>query len=408
MQLFSLYLKDWKSFGSAEPSGMHFAPLTLLVGPNGSGKSNALDALRFLQGAALDYPLGDVLRGRWEGQRQVWPPVRGGVAEAARYGQLGFEMQSVWLEGVRGPVNHTIVVSTQGEVAIDAESLSENHVHLFDTHGAALRGATGRTPGGGIRVALRGKGKGNNPTHEYSSYRSLLGQIEPRERVAPEVIDTAHAVRRALREAVFLEIRPDMMRDYRPENGGHLGTSGENISPVLSALERDGRLADVVDWLSELCAPEIEQIDFDRTKLREVMMVLVERGGRRTSARSVSDGTLRFLGELVALLTVPKGTLLVLEEPDVGLHPSRVRLLAELLEQTTARRGIQVIATTHSPALLAHLSREALGNTIAFGRDGKAGDTICSRLRDLEYFATLRDARDVEHLVSTGWLERAL
>jgi predicted ATPase len=74
----------------------------------------------------------------------------------------------------------------------------------------------------------------------------------------------------------------------------------------------------------------------------------------------------------------------VLEEPDVGLHPSRIRLLAELLETITDQRGTQVIATTHSPTLLAHLSRKALGHTIAFGRDAEPGDTICSRLQDLD------------------------
>jgi predicted ATPase len=299
-------------------------------------------------------------------------------------------------------------VSTEGDVALEREYLHfESGSYLFDTHAPALKGATGKAEGGAINVALWGRGRGNSPSQTHSSLRSLLGQIQQRERVEAEVIAQTDAVRTALRDATFLDIRPSMMRDYRPENGGHLGTSGENISPVLSALPTK-RLADVVDWLSELCGPEMEGIEFDRTKLREVMMILVEKGGRRTSARSASDGTLRFLGELVALLTAPEGSLLVLEEPDVGLHPSRIRLLAELLESTTAKRKIQVIATSHSPTLLAYLSPEGLGDTIAFGRDPASGDTICSRLRDLAHFSTIRDAKDIERLVSTGWLEREL
>ncbi len=79
------------------------------------------------------------------------------------------------------------------------------------------------------------------------------------------------------------------------------------------------------------------------------MMFAVERSGRRVSARSMSDGTLRFLGLLVALLTCPEGALVVLEEPDVGLHPSRIRLLAELFDDIATRRGVQIVATTHSP-----------------------------------------------------------
>jgi len=199
------------------------------------------------------------------------------------------------------------------------------------------------------------------------------------------------------------------MRDYKPENGGQLGVSGENISPALLALsQQEGRLQDVVDWLSEFCAPEIERIDFDRTQLREVMMFLVERGGRRVSARSVSDGTLRFLGHLVALLTCAPGTLVVLEEPDAGLHPSRIHLLAELIERIAKDRGIQVLATTHSPTLLAHLSDEALGDVVAFGRRPENGLTVCSRLKDLPHFDDLRRSDHLERLISTGWVERAL
>jgi predicted ATPase len=214
-------------------------------------------------------------------------------------------------------------------------------------------------------------------------------------------------LRGALRGATFLDIRPDRMRDYRPESAGALGSSGENISPVLGALPHE-RQQEVVDWLSELCAPSIAGIEFDRTQLREVMLMLVEKGGQKISARSTSDGTLRFLGELVALITSPPGTLVVLEELDVGLHPARIRLLAELFEQLTAKNGIQILATTHSPTLLAHLSRDALGAVIAFGRDPETGDSVCSRLRDLSHFDGLANARDLEHLVSTGWLERAL
>jgi len=404
--LTALTLENWKSFGAGLGNEIPLAPLTLLVGPNASGKSNALDALRFLQGAALDFPLSDVLRGRWEGQREVWPAIRGSIVEAAHSGTETFTLATTWqFDGAR--LFHRVEVACPADVTISAEKL-EADGYLFDTHAPALRGAGGRVAGGGINVALRAKGKGNSPTQVYESHRLLLGQVEGRDRVAPAVVDAAHKVRAALRELVFLDIRPNLMRDYRPENGGHLGVSGENISPVLFAMKGKKSLADVVDWLAELTASEIETIDFDQTKLREVMMILVEARGRRTSARSASDGTLRFLGEVVALLTSPRGSLVVLEEPDVGLHPARIRLLAELLEHVTKDRGVQVIATTHSPTLLAHLSKEALGAVVAFGRDPDTGDTRCVRLQDLPHFQTLRDAPNLEHLVSTGWLERAL
>ena len=339
--LTSLRLKDWKSFGDG--AALPFGRVTFLVGPNGSGKSNLFDALKFLQGASLLLPYDLVLGGSYVGQREIWPGIRGGLAEAARHGRYGFEIASDWVGG--GWDVMSILVS--GSSARTDESLKRPH---------------------------------------------------------------QEAVATKLRELVFLDVQPSRMRDYQPVGATQLGVNAENVSPILYQLQQQAssHLDDIVDWLSELCAPAIEAIDFDRTRLGEVMMFLVERGGARISARSASDGTLRFLGLIVALLTVPEGSMIIVEEPDVGLHPSRIHLLTSLIEGTAKRRSLQVIATTHSPTLLSHLSDEALADVLAFGRSPDDGTTVGKRVGDLEHFATLRESRHLEHLVSTGWLERAL
>ncbi len=72
----------------------------------------------------------------------------------------------------------------------------------------------------------------------------------------------------------------------------------------LSTADDPSLFEDVTDWLSELFA-EFQGFEFDPTPLREVMVVAVERGGQRVSARSLPDGTLRLLGEVLAVLTVP-------------------------------------------------------------------------------------------------------
>jgi predicted ATPase len=416
--LTSIRLDNWKSFGQGEDAQNRvvLASLTFLVGPNASGKSNVLDALRFLQGAARGLPLSDVLRGRWEGQREVWPPIRGHVAEAARNGTQQFELETSWCveESVLFPdvgptTTHALRVDTEPDVLVTAEKLTDRNGYLFDTQAPSLGGATGRQPGGGLNVALRGSGAGRSPTQTHSSVRSLLGQITQEERVQSVVLEQAEYVQQHLKSATFLDIQPSAMRDYRPQGQRSLGVTGQNISPLLDALSRaDGsQLEDITDWVSEL-VPEFERFEFDVTQLREVMLFGVERNGQRVSARSLSDGTLRFLGEAVAVLTAEPGQLMVLEEPDAGLHPSRVRALAELLEQTARDARVQILATTHSPALLAHLSKEALANAVVFGRHEGDGTTACMRLKELDHFDRLRESDRLSHLISTGWLERAL
>ncbi len=405
----SLTLHNWKSFGTSR-NRLQFGGLTLLVGPNASGKSNALDALRFLQGSALDFPLGDVLRGRWEGQREIWPPIRGQVVEAARGSEAVFALESDWrvcVDGHYWKCHHKLRVDTSGEVLVGSESAGYGmSTPVFDTEAPTMGASGGPPPGGSIKVALRAKGSGKSEVRSCFATRSLLGQISDGGRVDPQGIRQIRALQSKLREVVFLDVQPARMREYKPENIPSLGTSAENISSKLSGLS-DEQLASILEWVGELCAPELESIEFDRTQLREVMFFLQEKRGGRISARSVSDGTLRFLGLVTALTTAEKGSIIVLEEPDVGLHPARIHLLARLLETTTAERKIQVIATTHSPILLAHLGPAALADVVAMDR-GPDGATVCSRIGDLEHFSTVRDSKQLDHLISTGWIERAL
>ena len=69
------------------------------------------------------------------------------------------------------------------------------------------------------------------------------------------------------------------------------------MSPFLLRVRMD-----VASWLSALCAPELADLELSRTDEGSVMLRLVEKDGIKVSARSLSDGTLRFLGELIDAL----------------------------------------------------------------------------------------------------------
>lgn len=403
----TLRLHDFKSF--IEPF-IEFAPLTVLVGANASGKSNLLDAIRFLHGVGLDMSLTDVLRGRWEGGRLLWPGIRGGIADAATQGNSSFFIESQW-SFEADIVSHTISCDTAPHVQLESESLSFGvpGQDLFYTHNPALGAKGGRDAGASVRVALRRAGKGKPVSQVHAASRSLLGQIDVSAPVHPEVGRVRDALVTALRNMQFVEISPSRMRDYVPRHMPVLGSEGENVSALVWQLcqDKDDK-QDLIDWLTELCAPELADIDFVDTELGDVMLVFVEGDGRRIPARSLSDGTLRFLGELMALRTAPEGSLLLIEEIENGLHPTRAHLLVEALENATRTRGIQVIVTTHSPLILQALSPETLASAVVLGRIPGQPGTVARRLGDLPHFEELRQRRGIEHLFTTGWLERAL
>jgi len=379
----ALHLTNWKSFGSTGGE-IPLGQVTFLLGPNGSGKSNALDALRFLQGAALGYPLGEVLRGTIDTGRRGWPGIRGGDQEARRLGVKSYSVACSF-------VSPSDTDAAKFTVSVDDEV--SRAYQLFDGLGVNMTWAGSHTAEG-VAVYLRDL---------ISLLRSTAPGIPPNARAAIALtwLEDFLRVRTHL-----LEFNPVLMRAYRSMKATSLGDAGENVSAILRGCN-PSTLEDIQDWISELCGPSVRGIEFDETKFGEVVFYLNEGEGRKISARSVSDGTLRFLGLATAILTSKEDSLLVLEEPDTGLHPARLGLLAELLQDTAKRRKLQILATTHSSTLLAYLRPEVLGEAVALRRDPETGESRASALAAIPHFETLRDSDRIAELLSTGWLEHA-
>ncbi len=376
-----IQLVDFKSFANET---IDLAPLTLLVGANASGKSNFLDALWFLHGLTLGLHVDEVLDGeeRLHRNGESWPGLRGGSKEASRLGTAQFELRSEWedVEGCVGEgsevrcddIAHSIVCRTRPSPLILDESCGAvgNPPRKLVTEGL-LSGVGQGSESGGPATVLAGRGFG------------LIRQ---------------------------LDIRPERMRDYGQLKRSHLAADGSNFSGALHHLcaepeERRG----VVDWLTELLAPEIVDVEFiEIEELGDVMAMFVESDGTRVSARSLSDGSLRFLGLLLSLRQAPPGTTFLIEEIDSGLHPARTRVLMELLHQATHQRRLQVIATTHDPTCLEYLGDEGLHSAVVFGRVPGHQGTVIRRPGDLPHFDDAVKRRGASDLFATRWLELPL
>jgi len=105
-------------------------------------------------------------------------------------------------------------------------------------------------------------------------------------------------------------------------------------------------------WLRSLTPMDAVDFEFETDLSGRVLLVLVETAGQRVSALSVSDGTLRFLALAAVLLTPDTGRIFFFEELDNGLHPTHLHLLLQWIQQVCRDQQIQVIGTTHNPAML--------------------------------------------------------
>ena len=100
--------------------------------------------------------------------------------------------------------------------------------------------------------------------------------------------------------------------------------------------------------------------------------------------------------------------LIFIEEIETGVHPSRINLLVQLIEQQVKNKHIQVVVTTHSPQLLSYLSDESLNNAVLVYRLAGQPDAHIKRIMDIPEVPRLVKEREAATLLSMGWFEQAM
>jgi predicted ATPase len=149
----------------------------------------------------------------------------------------------------------------------------------------------------------------------------------------------------------YLEPRT-LMRDEVPlAEIQSIGPRGENLPAFLNTLRNENRRAfDDLNKTLALALPRRPQLEVERSREGRVGLKLSE-DGQWFSARQISEGTLRLIGLLAAIHPLNPSTLVAYEEPENGVHPSRLKIISDLLKSAASDRGKQVIVTTHSPIL---------------------------------------------------------
>jgi predicted ATPase len=140
----------------------------------------------------------------------------------------------------------------------------------------------------------------------------------------------------------------------------HIGLMGEELAAFLNTMKAaDARQFRGIEKALHALMPDIDGIEVEVSDLGEIELRLKE-GGVAIPARVLSEGTPRMLG-LLALTGANEAPALVgFEEPENGVHPRRIQLIAELLKTQETLRRTQYIVTTHSPVLPDLLADDSL------------------------------------------------
>ncbi|HXH56507.1 AAA family ATPase [Iamia sp.] len=319
-----------QSYKSIKACDVELGALSILVGPNGSGKSNFLDALRFTADA-LSTTLDGALR------------ERGGINEVRRRSgghphNFGVRLDLRLPDGVTGHYAFKVGSVKGGGFRVTDE---ECVVHTIEFG----RGeASFRVQGGDVETTVEER---LPAVAEDRLYLVSASNVAP-----------FRSVFDALTSMGFYNLSPAAIRPLQqPDAGTLLRRDGSNLASVLGHLgQRSPATLDrVVEYLRRV-APGVEGVAMRSVGPMETIEFRQQVAGQRDpwafAASNMSDGTLRGLGVLVALLQSNgrPPTLIGIEEPEVALHPAAVGVLLDAIGD--ASQHTQVLITSHSPELL--------------------------------------------------------
>ena len=372
-----IHIRGYKSLEDVE---VCLPQLVVLFGPNAAGKSNLLDALQLLSKLGTSRTLKEAFDPPYRGKPlesfTIGPKGIKGLLEQERL-SFSIEADLSLSDAVVKAVNRQIreMRHPHGEVQSNERSKGPARVRERDLR---YRIEVEMLPRSGIlRVAdeyltaLNSKGQPTGKRRPFLERQDerihlrLEGQAHPTyydRYLDHSILSMPHypphyphlaAARRELESWLFFYFEPrERMRAANPvKEVRHIGLMGEELAAFLNTMKAtDTRQFRGVEKALHTLMPNIDGIEVEVSDLGEVELRLKE-GGVAIPARVLSEGTLRMLG-LLSLTGVGEGPALVgFEEPENGVHPRRVQLIAELLKTQETLRQTQYIITTHSPIL---------------------------------------------------------
>ncbi len=354
MLLKSIKINGFLSFRDTQ---LEMHPLNVLIGPNASGKSNLIEIIALLQAVPRDLVgffrrSGGILDWLWKGAKPVREEAATGTVEAL-----------VAYSG--GPLRYVLSVAERGQqfdiVAERLETEKPRRIqhtdpfrffHVTDGYGRlAINWRAGEDP----------NEDGDEPPRQTQSISR--DDLTPGQSVLHERKDPT-----LYQEMTFVGRQFDAIRLYREWNMGRnsqirrsqptdsltdfLEEDFANAALIVNQLEGGPEMREVEELLKSFY-DTYERIGVSIDSNTAQLWIREKDLKSPVPATRLSDGTLRFLA-LLSILCHPKPPPLVcIEEPELGLHPDIIPVVAKLLKSASERT--QLIVTTHSERLVEEL-----------------------------------------------------
>ena len=314
-------IKGFKSIASVEK--LELRPINVLIGPNGSGKSNFIGVFDFLHEIC-------------EGRLQHYVTRVGGAEKLLHFGSKTTKEMSFHLSFVDQASEYELKLSPTED---DGLFPSEEQAHYRDSSHFWPQSS-------GLSPRLQRLEAGISDPNWAGTTKSVRDQLGGWR--VYHVHDTSSASK--------------MRKTAKVDDNDFLRSDGSNLAAFLYYLrERHEDSYSLIQRTIQLVAPFFDDFRLKPLNLRPDDIKLEWRhksSDQYFDASSLSDGTLRFV-VLATLFLQPVGhrpSTILVDEPELGLHPHAIAMLASLVRQAAV--DTQVIVSTQSSLLLDHFQPE--------------------------------------------------
>jgi AAA15 family ATPase/GTPase len=248
-----------------------------------------------------------------------------------------------------------------------------------------------------IKVQYKNGKKGTNPdticVRSQAILPQMMGKLLRESEEERKIIKMMERVVTHLKNIRIVMPVPSEMRSYVRVSDTDLRTNCDNISAVLNKMCKDKKYKErLLEIVKELPENDIIDIEFIETKIGDVTFALREKylnSSELVGANLLSDGTLRCIAALAAVLIAESGSVVVIEEIDNGIHPARVYNLINQLIQIGKEKNIDIIITTHNATLLNSYKKDDLIGVSMVYRDKERGTSKITPVVDISNFPAM-------------------
>lgn len=348
-QIERLTIKGFKSIKSLE--NFELRSLNVLIGPNGVGKSNFIGALRFLSEVA-----GDNFSGYVQKQGKAPALFHGGLKKTKN---LAFEVYAKPSLGY------------QNGYLVSFEATNDNRLIFSEEETWVLGSKTSAT---------------GTPTMLGRNHEEALIRVDSR-----PVSKIVRSIMQSWRQYHFHDTSElaAVKKPHSRKDTLRLKSDAGNLAAYLAMLRESApahhsQIVETIRLVAPFFGDFVQRSDESDT----IELEWTQRGDPDTpySASALSDGTLRFIC-LTTLLLQPHDKLpdtVLIDEPELGLHPFAIDVLADMMKQVTEKK--QLIVSTQSVELLNALSPE---DVVVVDRIGE--ESVFKRCDETELSQWLKD-----------------